>query len=290
MSSPLMRIVGEPKKRSRCACSSDVTSTSSTSVRTPSSRRIRLGWSSASGWDGQPSHQRSSTVMDLHAIDLRVLDRAVAGAGLEPLDRVDGLHPGGHAAEDGVLAVEPRRSLGGDDEELAPVRVRPPVRHGERAARDLVLVDLVLELVARAAGAGAVRAAALDHEVRDHPVEDEPVVVAVLRQLLEVLDRLRGLALEELELDRAVIGVHRGAAHVFFVTSIRSSTPRTCLPETVSATCAARSAGTSTKAKRSRTLTLRTSSFSRCVLSTTALTTSAGSIPCWRPAPRISLA
>jgi hypothetical protein len=64
-----------------------------------------------------------------------------------------------------VLAVQPRRRLGGDDEELRAVGVRAGVGHRQRAADDLVLVDLVLEGVAGAAAAGALRAAALDHEV-----------------------------------------------------------------------------------------------------------------------------
>ena len=82
-------------------------------------------------------------------------------------------------AEDGVLAVEPRRRIGGDDEELGAVRVRAGVRHRERALDDLVVVELVLELVAGAAGAVALRAATLDHEVGDHAVEDQAVVEAV---------------------------------------------------------------------------------------------------------------
>ena len=40
------------------------------------------------------------------------------------LDRVDDVHAVGHLAEHRVLAVEPRRGLGGDDEELRAVRVR----------------------------------------------------------------------------------------------------------------------------------------------------------------------
>ena len=60
-------------------------------------------------------------------------------------------------AEDRVLAVQPRRLVGRDDEELRAVRVRAGVRHRERAADDLVVVELVLELVAGAAGAGALR-------------------------------------------------------------------------------------------------------------------------------------
>src|ERR687896_657824 len=139
--------------------------------------------------------------MDLQALDLGVLDGPVARPRLEPLDRVHRVHAGGDSPEYGVLAVEPRSGSGRDDEELAAVRVRAAVRHRERTALDLVVVDLVLELVSRAARAGAVRAAALDHEVGDHPVEDEAVVVAVAAQLREVLDGLRRVALEPLELD-----------------------------------------------------------------------------------------
>ena len=63
-------------------------------------------------------------------------------------DRVDDVHPARHLAEHGVLAVEPRGRICGDDEELRAVRVRAGVRHRERAAFDLVLVELVLEGVA----------------------------------------------------------------------------------------------------------------------------------------------
>ena len=90
----------------------------------------------------------------------------------------------------------------------------PGVRHRERAAHDLVVVELVLERVARAAGAGARRVAALDHEVGDDAVEDDAVVEAVARELREVLDRLRRVVVEELDRDRAVIRVQRCGAHV----------------------------------------------------------------------------
>ena len=80
--------------------------------------------------------------------------------------------PDDDLAEDGVLAVEPGRRVDRDDEELGAVRVRAGVGHRERAAVDLVVVELVLERVAGAAGARSLRAAALDHEVGDHAVED----------------------------------------------------------------------------------------------------------------------
>ncbi len=129
------------------------------------------------------------------------------------LERVDHVHPRRDLAEHGVLAVEPRRGVGGDDEELRAVRVRAGVGHRQRAADDLVVVELVLERVARAAGAGALRAAALDHEVADDPVERQAVVEALAGQRAEVVDGLGRVVVEQLEDDVAVVGGHRGLGH-----------------------------------------------------------------------------
>ena len=65
------------------------------------------------------------------------------------------------------------------DEELRAVGAGAGVGHREQVGlvEDELGVDLVLERVARATGAGAERAAALDHEAVDHPVEAEAVVV-----------------------------------------------------------------------------------------------------------------
>ena len=81
-----------------------------------------------------------------------------------------------------------------------PLVFGPGVGHRQRPAHDLVVVELVLEGVAGAAGAGALRAAALDHEVGDHPVEDQPVVEAVGGELAEVLDRLRRVLVVQLDM------------------------------------------------------------------------------------------
>ncbi len=83
------------------------------------------------------------------------------------------------------------------------------VGHRQCAAHDLVLVELVLERVARAAGAGALRAAALDHEVLDDTVEGKAVVEALAGQLAEVLDCDWRILVEEFDLDRALCGVKR---------------------------------------------------------------------------------
>src|SRR5437764_10532886 len=150
-------------------------------------------------------------LLELDALDRGRLARLVARVARQPGDPVDDVHPRRHAAEDGVLAVEPRTGLRGDDEELAAVRVRACVRHREGAALDLVVVDLVLEWVAGPARPRAGRVAALDHEVRDHAVEDDAVVEAVAREALEVLDGLRRVLGEELDLDRAVVRMENGA-------------------------------------------------------------------------------
>src|SRR5207248_5530738 len=183
-------------------------------------------------------------------------------------------------AEDRVLAVEPWRRLRRDDEELAAVRVRPGVRHRQRSAHDFVVVELVLERVAGTAAPRAGRVAALDHEVLDHAVEDHAFVEAVARELAEVADGLRRVVVEQLDADVAAVGVQDGLAHLCATSAFHLR---------FSATSSARSFGTSTRLKRSSTRTLRMSSFSRCVWSTIASTTSFGSSPSARPAPTISL-
>ena len=52
----------------------------------------------------------------------------------------------------------------------------------------LLARELGLELVARAAGAVAVRVAGLRHEAVDHAMEDDPVIEALARQRLDLRD------------------------------------------------------------------------------------------------------
>src|SRR6266540_7402376 len=110
-----------------------------------------------------PDRQRPKRLASDHdALDNGVVVWLVARVARQLGDLVRDLHARRHASEDGVFAVEPRTRVRGDDEELAPVGVRPGVRHRERAAVDLVLVELVLERIAWPARAGAGRIAALD--------------------------------------------------------------------------------------------------------------------------------
>ena len=94
-----------------------------------------------------------------------------------------------------------------------PLVFGPALAIASAPAHDLVVVELVLEGVPRAAGAGALRAAALDHEVLDHAVEDEPVVEALAGELAEVLDGLRRVLVEELDGDRPGVGVEGRLGH-----------------------------------------------------------------------------
>ena len=82
------------------------------------------------GGTARPRRGRSggSTLLscsaDLDAVERDRRRRPVAAVAVDVRDAVDDVLPRRHLAEDGVLAVEPRRRLGGDDEELRAVRVR----------------------------------------------------------------------------------------------------------------------------------------------------------------------
>jgi hypothetical protein len=85
------------------------------------------------------------------------------------------------------------------DEELASVRVRTGVGHGENARFVVPEIgrELVLEAIAGAARARALGATALDHEPADHPVECQVIVKAPFGKVREAQYRARGLIGEE---------------------------------------------------------------------------------------------
>src|SRR5438094_146998 len=117
-------------------------------------------------------------VLDLDLLDHHVRARTVLRTRRSLGDGLDHVHPLRDLPEDGVLPVQPRRGRH-RDEELRPIGVRPRVGHGQQAGaveRWAARRTLVLELVAGASPARALRIAALDHEVGDDPVEDRAVV------------------------------------------------------------------------------------------------------------------
>ena len=107
---------------------------------------------------------------------------------LAALDLVDVLHALGDLAPDRVLAVE-EGGVVEADEELAVGGIRAGrARHRGGAAHMRLLVELGLELLAGAAGAGALRAAGLRHEALDHAMEHDAVVKAFPHQFLDPRD------------------------------------------------------------------------------------------------------
>src|ERR1700746_2936459 len=101
---------------------------------------------------------------------VRILDRLAA------LDLVDVLHALGHLAPDRVLLVEERRVVEAD-EELAVAGVRARRARARGGAPHMRLgIEFGLELLAGAAGAGALRASGLGHEAVDHAMENDAVV------------------------------------------------------------------------------------------------------------------
>ena len=113
-------------------------------------------------------------------------------------DALEHVVAGDELAEGGVLAVE-KLGVAVADEKLAAGRVGVGrARHRDDAAHVGLGVELGLDLVAGAAGAGhaglarlGVGAAALDHEALDDAVKRGAVIEALAGELLEIFDRLR---------------------------------------------------------------------------------------------------
>ena len=117
------------------------------------------------GAAGLAVHRRQASLSVMVTLVMaRPGSRALPGVALG--DRVDDVHALDDAPEHGVLAVEVRRGLVGD-EELRAVRAGAGVGHGEhaRAVVAQARVELVGEPVAGAAAAGARGVAGLRHEV-----------------------------------------------------------------------------------------------------------------------------
>src|SRR4051794_8895040 len=107
---------------------------------------------------------------------------------LAALDLVDVFHARGDLAPHRVLVVE-EGSVIEADEELAVAGIRAlRARHRGGAADMRLLVELGLELLAGAAGAGALRASGLCHKTVDHTMEHDAVVKALPHQFLDPRD------------------------------------------------------------------------------------------------------
>ncbi len=163
------------------------------------------------------------------------LERAVARAGGNSRNCVDDLLAGGirNLTENGVLALQPRRRVG-RDEELRTVRsldlagnavaAQTSVCHRELVGGVEVKLgaDLIVEVVAGAANALSERVATLNHEVRDDAVKNDVFVqgafaglsgcrvrprFAAVGETNEVRDGFGCLVAEEVHDNVAVVGV-----------------------------------------------------------------------------------
>src|SRR5271166_1483110 len=110
------------------------------------------------------------------------------------LNLVDRVHALNHAAEDCVLAVESRLRFEADIELAAagfPIRIDLVSRaRGSDAAAQVLFLDLSGDGVSGAACARSVWIAALYDEVGHDAMPRQAVVEALVRQLLEIRDRL----------------------------------------------------------------------------------------------------
>src|SRR5579862_2576253 len=118
----------------------------------------------------------------------RLDDLVGIGDRLAALDLVDVFHAFDDVAPGGVLPIEEGRVVKAD-EELAVAGVRiGGARHRHGAAHMRLLVELGLEVLARAAGAGALGATGLRHEAVDDPVKHDAVIEALFHQFLDAGD------------------------------------------------------------------------------------------------------
>ena len=106
------------------------------------------------------------------------------------------------------------------DIKLGAAGVLAGMGHGQGARLVLLAIDLAVDLVARAAGAGgaagaltAIGAATLGHETGNYPMEGQAVVEALFGELGEVGHGFWRINLKEFEFDAAGIRFHQGFGH-----------------------------------------------------------------------------
>lgn len=130
-------------------------------------------------------------------------------------DSIHNVHTRGYLSEHRMASVQVRL-WGVRDEELASVGVRARVGHRNHATVVLegVLVELILELVARSATARARGVSALDHKVFDHAVKGDFVVEPIIREEDEVVHRVWRVLGVKFEFNYALRGFHRDAVRL----------------------------------------------------------------------------
>lgn len=106
------------------------------------------------------------------------------------------------------------------DKELTAICVFPLVRHRDNASRvmqqrTLPLIVEILPPVALSSSAGAGRVTALNHEIPNATVEFDAFVVALLRELDEVVDRLGSEVSVQLDIEVSEVGRDSRVALVF---------------------------------------------------------------------------
>ena len=146
---------------------------------------------------------------DLGLEDSVGLDRLLR---IAAFDFREDIHPFNHTTERRVQAVQ---VLGRHEreKELGSTRVRPGVRHAQRAAEVLAVVRLAAftrDAVARTSAPGTLRASRLCHEGRNHTVECQTVIESFLDERNEIgyaeaLSTKAG-ALDEVNVRRLLLG------------------------------------------------------------------------------------
>ena len=133
---------------------------------------------------------------------LQRLARSGGRARVTFADRLDILLPNEYITEDRMLVIEVR-SGHGRNKELAAVGAGTGIRHRQqtRTIESQETDGLVAELVSRSAAAGRRGVAALHHEIGDDPMECSVVVVALLREEDEIVDRHRRQGFVEIDID-----------------------------------------------------------------------------------------
>ena len=101
------------------------------------------------------------------------------------------------------------------NKELASVAIGSGISHRQDAGAIMLEIgmELILELVPRAARSGSLGTTALDHEVGDHSVKRHVVIELFAAQLLKVIDGFWCLIREQFDADGSFTGLKNSNFH-----------------------------------------------------------------------------